>query len=151
MPEESTRRHTAARDARIVHELDPAPAGIAEVRAGLLRYNEAAIGPVAIRRHAWFLEDATGTIRGGLVGFLAWRWLSIDLLWVDEPLRGQGHGRALLEQAEDVARADGCVGAKLDTFEFQARPFYERLGYEVYGVLEGYPADTCTYLMKKAL
>jgi GNAT superfamily N-acetyltransferase len=137
--------------AEIVHEPDPAPIGIAAVRAGLTRYNEAAAGPVTVRQHAWYLKDGTGAIRGGLVGFLAWRWLSVDLLWIDEPLRGQGHGRALLEQAEGVARAAGCVGAKLDTYEFQARPFYERLGYEVYGVLEGYPADTRTYLMKKAL
>jgi GNAT superfamily N-acetyltransferase len=137
--------------AEIVHDPDPAPAGIAEVRAGLMRYNDAAKGPATIRQHAWYLKDATGVVRGGLVGFLAWRWLSIELLWIDEPLRGRGHGRALVEQAEAVARAADCVGVKLDTYEFQARPFYERLGYDVYGVLEGYPADTRTYLMKKAL
>jgi GNAT superfamily N-acetyltransferase len=137
--------------AEIIHEANPAPADVATVRAGLMRHNEAAAGPVTIRQHAWYLKDATGAIRGGLVGFFAWRWLSVDFLWIDEPLRGKGHGRALLEQAEGVARAEGCVGAKLDTYEFQARPFYERLGYEVYGVLEGYPADTRTYLMKKAL
>ena len=140
-----------AEHADIVHEPDPAAAGIVEVRAGLMRFNEAAVGPVTLRQHAWYLKDAAGVIRGGLVGFVAWRWLSVDLLWVDEPFRGQGYGRALLEQAEEVARAAGCVGAKLDTYEFQARPFYERLGYEVYGVLDGYPADTRTYLMKKAL
>ena len=135
----------------IVHEPNPTAAGVAEVRAGLMRYNEAAAGPATIRQHAWYLKDATGAIRGGLVGFFAWKWLSVDILWIDEPLRGQGHGRALLERAEGIARAAGCVAAKLDTYEFQARPFYERLGYEVYGVLEGYPAETRTYLMKKAL
>jgi GNAT superfamily N-acetyltransferase len=135
----------------IVHETDPTPAGVAAVRAGLMRFNEAAVGAVTLRQHAWYLKDRGGTVRGGLVGFVAWRWLSVDILWVDELLRGQGHGRALVEQAEGVARAAGCVGVKLDTYEFQARPFYERLGYEVYGVLEGYPADTRTYSMKKTL
>lgn len=135
----------------IVHEADPSPSGVAAVRAGLMRFNDSAVGPVSLRQHAWYLKDPAGTIRGGLVGFVAWRWLSVDILWVDEALRGQGHGRALVEQAEAVARAAGCVGVKLDTYEFQARPFYERLGYEVYGVLEGYPADTRTYSMKKAL
>jgi GNAT superfamily N-acetyltransferase len=135
----------------IIHETDPSPAGVAAVRSGLMRFNEAAVGAVALRQHAWYLKDPEGAVRGGLVGFVAWRWLSVDLLWVDEPLRGLGHGRALLEQAEGVARGAGCVGVKLDTYEFQARPFYERLGYEVYGVLEGYPAETRTYSMKKAL
>lgn len=40
---------------------------------------------------------------------------------------------------------------KLDTYEFQARPFYERRGYVVFGVLEGYPANTRTYYLQKAL
>ena len=140
-----------AERAEIVHERDPTTEDVARVRAGLMTFNEAAVGPATISRHAWYLKDSDGQVRGGLVGFLAWRWLSIDLLWVDEPLRGQGHGRTLLQRAEDEARSAGCVGARLDTYEFQARPFYERLGYEVFGVLDGYPAGTRTYHMKKAL
>jgi hypothetical protein len=57
----------------------------------------------------------------------------------------------LPESAEIAAREAGCVAARLDTYEFQARPFYEHHGYEVFGVLEGYPANTRTYYMKKAL
>ena len=121
------------------------------MRAGLMAYNVAAVGPADVRPLAWYLRDASGKLRGGLVGYLAWRWLMVDLLWVDESVRGQGYGRALLECAENVARSAGCVAARLDTYEFQARPFYERLGYEVFGILEGYPADTRTYYMKKAL
>ena len=138
---------------RLEIERDPAPTpeSIAGVRAGLLAYNEVAVGPAHVERLAWYLRDATGTLRGGLVGYLAWRWLMVELLWVDESVRGQGYGRALLENAESVARDAGCVAARLDTYEFQARPFYEHHGYEVFGVLEGYPADTRTYYMKKAL
>jgi GNAT superfamily N-acetyltransferase len=136
---------------KIEHDSAPTPAAIAEVRAGLMSYNEAAIGPADLRQLAWYLRDASGTLRGGLVGYRAWRWLMIELLWVDDAERGQGYGRALLEHAEGVAREAGCVAVRLDTYEFQARPFYERHGYEVFGVLEGYPAGTRTYYMKKAL
>jgi GNAT superfamily N-acetyltransferase len=138
---------------RLGIEYDSAPtsAAIAQVRAGLMAYNESAVGVADVRQLAWYLRDATGTLRGGLVGYLAWRWLMIDLLWVDEAVRGHGYGRALLEQAETVAREAGCVAARLDTYEFQARPFYEHHGYAVFGVLEGYPANTRTYYMKKAL
>lgn len=135
----------------IEHDSAPTPDAIAQVRAGLMAYNEAAVGVADVRQLAWYLRDATGTLRGGLVGYLAWRWLMIDLLRVDESVRGQGYGRALLEQAESTARVAGCVAARLDTYEFQARPFYEHLGFEVFGVLEGYPANTRTYYMKKAL
>lgn len=138
---------------RLEIELDraPTPAAIAQVRAGLMAYNESAVGVADVRQLAWYLRDGAGTLRGGLVGYLAWRWLMIDLLWVDVTVRGQGYGRALVEHAESVAREAGCVAARLDTYEFQARPFYEHLGYEVFGVLEGYPANTRTYYMKKAL
>ena len=121
------------------------------LRAGLLAFNESAVGPATLARLALYVRDPDGTIRGGLVGFLAWQWLSIDLLWVDQPLRGRGYGSALLGQAEQAAREAGCVAVRLDTFEFQARPFYERHGYSVYGELVGYPAGTRTYLLTKSL
>jgi GNAT superfamily N-acetyltransferase len=60
-------------------------------------------------------------------------------------------GSALLREAEALARSVGCVGAKLDTYEFQAKPFYEKHGYAVFGVLEGYPANTRTYYLQKSL
>ena len=129
----------------------PTPAKIAEVRAGLMAYNESKVGKADVRQLACYLRDQAGTLRGGLVGYLAWQWLMIDLLWVDDTVRGQGYGRALLERAEGAAREACCVAARLDTYEFQARPFYEHHGYEVFGILEGYPANTRTYYMKKAL
>lgn len=129
----------------------PKPEDVARVRAGLRAFNEAAVGAAHVQPLALYLRDATGEIRGGLVGYLAWQWLTVDLLWVDESLRGQGYGAALLADAERAARAAGCVAARLDTYEFQARPFYERHGYGVYGILEGYPAGTRQYFLRKAL
>jgi len=116
-----------------------------------MAHNEAAAGPTVVQPLALYLRDEDGTIRGGLTGYLAWRWLYVDLLWVDERLRGQGYGTELLAGAERVAREGGCIAARLDTYEFQARPFYERHGYAVYAVLEGYPAGTRTYSMRKSL
>lgn len=134
-------------------ELDLAPRieDVDRVRAGLMAFNEATVGPATMTRLALYVRDSDGTIRGGLVGFLAWQWLSIDLLWVDQPLRGQGYGSALLAQAEQAAREAGCVAVRLDTYEFQARPFYEQHGFSVYGELAGYPAGTRTYLLSKSL
>ena len=138
---------------RLPIELDFAPRteDIDRVRAGLLAFNESVVGPATLVRIALYVRDPDGTIRGGLVGFLAWQWLSIDLLWVDQSLRGRGYGSALLAQAEQTAREAGCVAVRLDTYEFQARPFYERHRYVVYGELAGYPAGTRTYLLTKSL
>ncbi|MDB4890769.1 MAG: GCN5-related N-acetyltransferase [Gemmatimonadetes bacterium] len=135
----------------IVVDLEPQAEDVALVRAGLMSYNESQVGPADVQRLAFYLRDGQDGIRGGLVGFLAFQWLSVELLWVDDALRGQGYGSSLLSQAEKHAREAGCVGARLDTYEFQAKPFYEKLGYAVFGVLEGYPANTRTYYLQKAL
>ncbi len=136
---------------RVVPDLAPSPQDVALVRAGLMAYNDAQKGPAGVKLIAVYLRDADDAIQGGVVGFLAWRWLSVEWVWVDETLRGRGHGAALLREAESLARNAGCVGVKLDTYEFQARPFYEKQGYVVFGVLEGYPAETRTYYMRKEL
>lgn len=135
----------------ITLDTSPKPEDVAQVRTGLMAFNEAAVGNASFQPLALYVRDDAGAIRGGLVGYLAWRWLSIDLLWLDQSLRGQGYGGALLAEAERTARAAGCVAARLDTYEFQARPFYERNGYHVYGELEGYPAGTRQYFLTKVL
>ena len=135
----------------IVPDMAPRPEDIAQVRAGLMAFNDDAVGPATVTPIALYVRDAQCKIHGGLTGFLAWDWLSVDLLWVDAALRGQGYGSALLAQAEQLARDAGCIAVRLDTYDFQARPFYERHGYAVWGVLEGYPAGRCTFYMRKSL
>ena len=81
----------------------------------------------------------------------AWGWLLVDILWLDEPLRGAGLGTKLLRQAEAEAQEAGCSRAVLDTLEFQALPFYERHGYSVFGVLEDYPPGFRRYHLQKKL
>jgi GNAT superfamily N-acetyltransferase len=135
----------------ITRDLEPKADDLAQVRAGLMTFNESQVGPARADRFAVYLRDGHGIIHGGLVGFFAWNWMSVDWLWVRDGLQLRGHGSALLREAEAMAREAGCVGVKLDTYEFQARPFYEKHGYQVFGVLEGYPAGTRTYYLQKAL
>jgi GNAT superfamily N-acetyltransferase len=75
--------------------------------------------------------------------------LDLSLLWVAEPLRGQGYRRRILQAAEEEARAQGCRGVFLSTFSFQARPFYEKFGYEVFGEIPDYPIGHAFYFLKK--
>lgn len=41
--------------------------------------------------------------------------------------------------------------AALDTFEYQARPFYEKLGYQLFGTLDGYPPGYRQFYLRKRL
>ena len=121
------------------------------VLGGLLAYNREQAGepdqvPVVLS-----VRDAEGTVIAGRVGATAWRWLVIALLWVDAAHRRRGYGRALLRAAEAEARRRGCVAALVDTLDFQAPEFYEREGYAVFGVLEGFPPGHRRLYLHKAL
>jgi ribosomal protein S18 acetylase RimI-like enzyme len=75
----------------------------------------------------------------------------VSFLWVAEPYRRAGLGRALLEAAEAEARQRGCVLIQLDTHDFQAPRFYERLGYEAIGRCEDFPVGSGQTWYRKRL
>jgi GNAT superfamily N-acetyltransferase len=95
------------------------------------------------------LKDTEGRVVGGLLGKTEWGWLHVGTLAIQEEYRGRGYGTKLLARAEREALARGCHDAYLDTFSFQARPFYEKLGYEVFGVLENFAEHTRFFLRKR--
>jgi putative N-acetylmannosamine-6-phosphate epimerase/ribosomal protein S18 acetylase RimI-like enzyme len=99
-----------------------------------------------------FLMDDRQMILGGLIGFTSnWKWLEIELLWVDEPLRHQGYGDRIMRLAEQEAQQRGCIAARVSTLSFQAKGFYEKLGYQVAGILSDYPPGHTLYTFQKTL
>jgi ribosomal protein S18 acetylase RimI-like enzyme len=136
-------------DYRIDVEERPSEENIQTVVRGLVRFNDTHAEPEHWRRLGVFVRDASGTVVGGLVGYTHWGWLFVSHVWVPEALHGRGYGTALLRMAEGEAIRRGCRQAHLDTFDFQARGFYERLGYEVFGVLDDYPAGHTRYFLRK--
>jgi len=129
---------------------DMSPADEATVVRGLLAFNERWLGPANDEPVTLVARDDQGVV-GGLIGQLRWRWLYVAKLWVDERGRGRGIGTELLKAAEDLARSRGCTDVSLDTFEYQARPFYEKLGYELFGTLDGYPPGYRQFYLRKRL
>jgi GNAT superfamily N-acetyltransferase len=100
---------------------------------------------------AILLRDPQGKILGGLLGETYWGWLYISIFWLDTSIRGQGKGRMLLRAAEQEAIQRGCHSAHLDTMNFQAQPFYEKEGYQVFGVLDDLPKGNQRIFMYKKL
>lgn len=95
------------------------------------------------------LRDSDMHLIGGVLASIVWDWLAIDALWVENEFRGRGYGRQLLAKAEEIARSRGCTHSRLDTFDFQARDFYERVGYTVYAQLDGFPPGHVQFHMTK--
>ena len=130
---------------------DVSDADAAAVRRGLLAFNERHIGPSEERPVRFVARDSSGAVVAGLLGHTRWGWLHVEKLWLADNARGQGLGSRLMAAAESLAIDRGCTGATLTMFEHQARPFYEKLGYAVFGTLEGYPAGTRQYHLYKRL
>jgi len=129
----------------------PSPVERECILAGLRAYNVGQAGPPDHRPLCVALRNAAGEMEGGLWGVTMYDWLFIELLFIPERLRGGALGREVMARAEEEARGRGCIGAWLDTFSFQARGFYEKLGYEVTGTIPDHPRDGARYIMSKRL
>jgi GNAT superfamily N-acetyltransferase len=146
------RNGTLAVTPEIVLTDAPEPGVLAAIARPLDAFNDGHAGPHNLRPLVVMLRDPQSQeILGGLWGRTLFRWLQTQLLVVPEGLRRQGWGSRILQLAEQEAQARGCVGAMVDTFSFQARPFYEKQGYRVFGTLEGYPPGFSAYFLQKRL
>jgi GNAT superfamily N-acetyltransferase len=100
------------------------------------------------------IRDDGDAVAGGLWGATVFQWLQV--LFVPKPLRGRGvgsalMGSALMGMAEMEAQARGCPGVAVDTFSFQAVPFYKKLGFTQFGVFNDFPSDHDRVYFRKTL
>jgi GNAT superfamily N-acetyltransferase len=140
-PEAAATLRVAGQDEELAKRLDDE----------LTAFNAAATGagvpqPVSVR-----VTDADDQLVGGLT---AWIWgdcCAVDMLWVREDSRGSGHGRRLMEAAEQEAARRGCTHMIVSSFTFQAPDFYRGLGYRETGRTEGIPGGHQDVHLHKAL
>lgn len=98
------------------------------------------------------IKDENGSVIAGINSLMyCWGMLYVDVLFVDENHRGGQLGSLLLNKVEAEAKSMGATLAHLDTFGWQAKDFYLKHGYEIFGVLENCPAGHKRYYMKKIL
>lgn len=97
-------------------------------------------------------KNEQGEIIGGINSmFYCWKILFIDILWVDENFRANGVGSQLMAKVLTLAKEKGGTLAHLDTFDFQAKDFYLKQGFEIFGTLENCPSGHKRFYMKKIL
>jgi GNAT superfamily N-acetyltransferase len=136
---------------RLTSEPDASAADVAAIEERINEFNMAVTGVRDWHPIRVFLRDETDALRGGITADVWGGWMHISFLWVDEPLRKGGYGSRLLAAAEDEARALGCRNVSVTTFSFQARPFYEKQGYQVIAAMEEHPPGHTHYLLRKTL
>lgn len=121
------------------------------VLAGLLEYNRQALtdakdcfGDISRK-----VLDAKGKIIAGLNGGIYWGCAYVEILWVDREHRKSGLGSRLLKEVEREVKEKGGHMIYLDTFDFQAKDFYLKNGFELFGTLDDYPKGHKRYYLKK--
>lgn len=80
-----------------------------------------------------------------------WGILFVSELFVIAKFRGQCLGSRLLLYVETEALKLGGTLSHCDTFDFQAKDFYLKKGYRIFGVLEDCPPGHQRYYLSKKL
>ena len=75
----------------------------------------------------------------------------MESLWVAGKYRGLDYGSKLMKAIEDYAQSHPHPLVYLETASFQALPFYEGLGYEIFGKLPEITTGHTLYFLQKEL
>ncbi len=132
------------------HEIAP-PSDAALVDQGIGDYNEAHAPLHEVRGLFVFARHDDGAVLGGAVGRTWGENCELQQLWVGETLRHQGIGSRLMAAFEAEARARQCRLIYLETWSFQALPFYQGLGYGVALEVRGFGPGIVKYTVQKIL
>ncbi len=132
-------------------EFDDSTETAKAIRDGLTAFNREAVSfpePIPVNVA---VRGSDGAVRGGVVARVAHDTLYVDVVWLDDSFRGGGYGRQMMEQVEDKARSLGARISWLYTLSWQARPFYESMGYSVFGEMPFDGGRHQRYFMRKDL
>lgn len=120
----------------------------------LFEYNKRCVPPTQkpeVIDKRFVIKKDDKVIAGIDADIYIWNILFVSVIFVDEDYRDQGLGSILLNKVESEAKTLGVKLSHLDTFDFQAKEFYEKHGYEVFGTLDNCPEGHKRYYMRKLL
>ena len=130
---------------------DPSKEDIAVLMDGLHQEAFKAKGLKPSESFAFFVRDENNKIVAGVSGVSDFGCQHIDLLWVVPDLRGQGWGTKLMKLSEDFGRERKCSFATVNTMDWEALPFYQKLGFSVEFMRDGYDKGSKFYFLRKSL
>lgn len=135
----------------IALEAEPKAGDINAIVKGLTEFNSLQTNGAMPEYLLASVRDGAGALVGGLFGATYLGWLQVHSVWLPEALRGRQYGSELMGLAEREALRRGCTRAFLETFDFQALPFYEKCGYTVFSRLADFPVGGARYALTRNL
>jgi len=135
----------------IALEAEPKASDMSAIVKGLAEFNQLHTGGATPEYLLATVRNEQGAVVGGLLGATYLGWLQIYSVWLPDNLRGRNYGTELMAIAEGEALRRGCARVFLETYSFQALPFYEKCGYTVFSRLPDFPPGGARYALTKNL
>lgn len=104
-----------------------------------------------IESFGFFVHDDFQKVTAGCNGAMYYGCLYIDSLWVDESLRHKNIGTKLMEAAETFGKERGCLFSTVNTMDWEALGFYQKLDYIIEYQRTGYFNNSTLYFLRKSL
>ncbi|HEY4832553.1 MAG TPA: GNAT family N-acetyltransferase [Waddliaceae bacterium] len=116
--------------------------------------NDEAVAAKGMNRVSTFgicIKNETQKILGGAKGAVLYGNLYVDSLWINNKMRNQGWGTKLMAEAEKIGKECGCTFATVNTMDWEALSFYQKLGYNIEFIREGFEKDSKMFMLRKKL
>ncbi len=118
---------------------------------GISEYAFQEKGLPPIQPFSVFIKNQKLDILGGVSGVTFYGSLYVDSLWIHKTMRRQGWGTKLICEAEQIAIERGVKFMTLHTMDWEGLPFYQKLGYSIEFVRDGYHKNSKMFLLRKNL
>lgn len=116
---------------------------------GITDYAKQQRGFDALDFFAFYIRDEHNTIVGGCSGGTLYGGLHIDSLWVSEIIRNKGWGTKLVNAALTYGEEKKCNFATVNTMDWEALGFYQKLGFRVEFKRTGFHKNSVFYFLRK--
>lgn len=121
-------------------------------------YNGSCMGVIVDDSYTLFVTSPSGEIMAGVIGHLPefhalGKCCMVNTVWVSEQYRNQGWGTVIMRELVRYAVKKQCFFMQLETYEWQAKGFYEKCGFTPVATVRN--SDGCRgmeqYYMRKFL
>lgn len=136
---------------KLSYEENPSPEDVHIVLQGIIDSAEQKKGFSALDFFSFFVRGNDHRVLGGCLGGAAYGGMHIDSLWIDEPFRNKGWGSKLVNAVINYGREKNCLFLTVNTMDWEALDFYQKLGFEVEFKRTGFQKNSILYFLRLPL
>ncbi|MFI5334662.1 MAG: GNAT family N-acetyltransferase [Chlamydiales bacterium] len=135
---------------QIVYSENALPEDMEAIRRGVLE-EAATAGMGDTIPFAFTIKDHDSHILAGATGCTMYGFLFTEWLWVERNHRHKKWGSQLLKAIEELGKKRHCSASCLFTMSWEALGFYQKHGYQIELVREGFEKNAKMYMLRKSL